>query len=318
MPRRSQPGDPESVRSRLVALLVELEAGLRSSELRERVLSTVPIAHAMRDLGASLMPLEGRPSGRARVLAYLRRHVGEVIHGDELMVVAGINDYPRRIRELGKEDGWPIMSGVAAAEIRSDAEEAGEDPDDSDLPTMQMDDYLLVDDERDEEAASRWKLANTIRNSPEGVKAKVLRLLRSSVGQRVTSEELRYVANDRSEWARRTRELRTEEGWPVVTRQSGDPTLPVGVYVLAQDVQAPKHDRHIPELVRREVMERDSWSCQWAGCGWNIERRAHDPRFLEAHHIHQHAEGGTNTVENLITLCNLHHDEVHRTGQMKT
>ncbi|WP_139153108.1 HNH endonuclease, partial [Enterobacter kobei] len=37
----------------------------------------------------------------------------------------------------------------------------------------------------------------------------------------------------------------------------------------------------------------------------------HHP-FLELHHIEHHADGGENTLDNLITLCNVCHDEVHR------
>lgn len=140
----------------------------------------------------------------------------------------------------------------------------------------------------------------------------MLAYLRANVGKHVSGEELRYVANDMDDWPRRARELRTDLGWPVVTRFSGDPSLPVGIYVLAEDKQAPEHDREIKEIVRREVMQRDDWRCQWRGCGWSHERLAFDKRFLEVHHIHEHAKGGGNEAANLVTLCNLHHDEVHR------
>jgi HNH endonuclease. len=160
-------------------------------------------------------------------------------------------------------------------------------------------------------------MANQIRKSDAGVRDKLLRFFRANVGKPITSEELRYVAGNVSEWARRTRELRTEDGWPVVTRTSGEPSLPVGVYVLMRDEQAPAHDRHIPEIVRREVMRRDNWSCRWTGCGWPHGFPDTDHRYLEAHHIKQHAHGGENTAENLVTLCNLHHDETHRTGELK-
>src|SRR5690606_29767107 len=98
-------------------------------------------------------------------------------------------------------------------------------------------------------------------------------------------------------------------------RFSGDPTLPVGIYVLAEDRPAPAHDRHIKELTRREGMQRDNWSCRWKGCNWphGFDQQI-DHRFLEAHHIEHHGTGGSNETDNLITLCNLHHDEVHRTG----
>lgn len=316
MARRSRTDDPEGLRSKLAELLSDFEEQLRSGSLRDQVQALVPATHVLRDLGGSLVAPSSRSSGKQRILAYLRAHVGVVIAGEELMVVSGIGDYPRRIRELRKEEGWPILSGVAAKQMRSSADEPGA-VSASSIPPMRTDDYMLLEDVRDEDAARRWELANNIRRRKDGVQAKVLAYLRANVGKHVTGEELRYVANEKNEWPRRVRELRTEEGWPVVTRFSGDPSLPVGIYVLAKDEQAPVHDRHIKEIVRREVMERDHWSCQWRGCGWSHERLAFDPRYLEVHHIHEHAQGGSNEADNLVTLCNLHHDEVHRSGALE-
>ncbi len=38
-----------------------------------------------------------------------------------------------------------------------------------------------------------------------------------------------------------------------------------------------------------------------------------DPRKrLELHHRTQHKDKGENTVQNLVTLCNVHHDDIHR------
>lgn len=315
MARRSKTNHPEILRQELGRTIEAYDEALRTGSLRDQVRGLVPTVHALRDLGASLIPTNGRTSARARILFYLRANVGQVVPGEECMVVAGISDYPRRIRELRKEHGWPVLSGVTAKEMREAAlEEGGEG--ELALPPMATDDYMLIEDRRDEDAARRWKSANTIRQGKGGVQAKILTYLRENVGRHVTGEELRYVAKDKSEWARRTRELRTEEGWPIVTRFSGDPSLSVGIYILAEDKQAPPHDRHIKETVRRAVMQRDHWSCQWAGCGWSHERIAYDPRFLEAHHIHAHALGGSNEAENLVTLCNLHHDEVHATGEL--
>ena len=313
MARRSKTADPEEVRGELIRRLVEFEPILRAGAVREQVKALVPVAHALRDLGGSLMASSKKASGRARILEYLRAHVGEVIEGGELMVVAGIDDYARRIRELRKEDGWPILSGVTARQMVQSQEE--EDVTDA-LKQMRVDDYMLLEDRRDEDAARRWKIANTIRNSKSGVQSKVLAYLQANVGIHVTGEELRYVAKAKNEWPRRTRELRTEQGWPVVTRFSGDPSLPVGIYVLAENKQSPVHDRNINELTRRAVLQRDHWACQWEGCGWSHERLAFDKRFLELHHIREHAEGGSNEADNLVTLCNLHHDEVHRSGEL--
>lgn len=311
MTGRNEVSTPDEIRLQLIDLLNNFEDHLLNAELRRQVIELIPANDLLRRLGGALLPDGGLLSARARILAYLRQFPGQVIDGDELMVVAGISEYARRVRELRVEEGWPILSGNTAREQRdSEGEEASVGL----PPQMRPDQYLLQEDRQDRDAAHRWAMANQIRKSSAGVRDKLLRFFRSNVGKHITSEELRYVAGNVSEWARRTRELRTEDGWPIITRNNGDPALPVGVYVLARDEQAPPHDRHIPEIVRREVMRRDNWSCRWRGCGWPHGFPESDHRYLEAHHITHHKEGGENVAENLITLCNLHHDETHRSG----
>lgn len=314
MARRPRGDDSEALRRGLIDLLAIFEQHLRESSLREQVRALVPANRQLQDLGCSLLPGGSSLSARERILAYLRAFPGEVIDGDELMVVAGISEYARRVRELRVEEGWPILSGMTVREQR-DADADGGDVGDL-PPAMRPDQYMLATDRQDRDAAHRWNMANQIRKSDAGVRDKLLRFFKANVGKPITSEELRYVAGNVSEWARRTRELRTEDGWPVVTRTSGDPSLPVGVYVLMRDEQAPAHDRHIPEIVRREVMRRDNGSCRWKGCGWPHGFPGTDHRYLEVHHITHHAKGGENSVQNLVTLCNLHHDETHRTGAL--
>ena len=48
--------------------------------------------------------------------------------------------------------------------------------------------------------------------------------------------------------------------------------------------------------------------------GWNRSMLSkEDPRkFLELHHIKRHKDGGENTADNLITLCNVCHDNKHK------
>src|SRR5690606_15138753 len=104
--------------------------------------------------------------------------------------------------------------------------------------------------EPDTDAARRWHVANRIRKLNVGVRERVLAYLRENVGHPVFGEELAYVAKQAGDWPRRTRELRTEFGWPVATKTSGRPDLSIGVYVLEEDRQAPEHDRHIPDAVR--------------------------------------------------------------------
>ena len=316
MARLAQTSGPEQIRRRLIDLLYDFEHRLREDDLREQVQALVPAVHALRDLGSSLMPEHGN-SARKRILYYLRRYPLTVIAGDELGVVSGISEYARRVRELRVQFGWPIYSGRTAKEMLEEDEVEGTgDLFGTELPAsaireMQADDYVLIG-EQDRDAAHRWNVANTIRKLDMSVRDRILRYLRENAGQPVTGEELRYVANGATEWGRRTRELRTQEGWPVVTRSSGRPDLDIGVYVLEADRQSPPHDRNIPDPVRVAVLERDDFRCRC--CGWEpTERKPGDPRaLLELHHIEHHFEGGSNEEDNLIALCNVHHDDVHR------
>jgi len=301
------------------ALLDKFLVVLPNAELREKVRSLIPAFHKLRDIGSSLIDREDATAAIDRIEFYLRKYPFTLIDGDELLVVSGIGEWARRVRELRVESGWWIYSGMTIGAI---AEEEPEQIDELRKMTgidpleVKPDQYILVREDRDREAADRWHQLNRIRKGSNSVKDKILDYFRANVGKVVTGEELSYLAKDRTEWARRTRELRTEEGWPVHTKMQGRPDLPVGAYVLEADAQSPPHDRHIKDDVRVEVLQRDGTKCTF--CGWDHSQlKQGDPRhFIEIHHIHQHADGGSNEVENLITLCNVHHDAVHR-GELK-
>jgi hypothetical protein len=295
------------LRAKLVELLTNFESELRSDNLRSKVLSLVPAFHILRDLGSSLIHVSEGSSARNRILSYFTKYPYTVIRGDELMVVSGIGEWARRVRELRVQFGWPIVSGVTAREM-SDQEDLSLEG--VDINSLAPDEYVLLGEECDREAAHRWHTANEIRRREMSVRSKLLEFLRQNVGTPVTGEELRYVANNRTEWARRVRELRTEFGWPVTTRSTGRPDLPVGTYVLEQDRQSPRHDRNIPDPVRRAVLVRDKHqctNCEWSHPLWNPS----DPRHLELHHIVHHVDGGPNIETNLTTLCTVCHDEIH-------
>jgi hypothetical protein len=59
----------------------------------------------------------------------------------------------------------------------------------------------------------------------------------------------------------------------------------------------------IPPSMRREVLARDGHRCRTAGCG-----SAH---FLDVHHVVPREHGGTNDLDNLITLCAACHRMIH-------
>ena len=299
--------DPEVVRRRVEELIRNFESELQTEELRPKVLALVPIFHNLRDLGKALIPSEYASAARDRILYYFRKYPGIVIAGDELLVVSGIQEYARRMRELRVQFGWAVASGVTIKEMSEDQD--AEIP--NELKAMKPSHYVLLNEMQDRDAAHRWNVANTIRKERGSVRDKILKYMLANVGNPVTNEELRYVAGDKTEWARRVRELRTEYGWPVVTRSTGRPDLSVGVYVLQADRQSHEHDRHIADDIRREVLRRDGYMCQ--DCNWSHEEwNPSDPRHLEIHHIKHHAKGGANVKENLKTLCTVCHDKIHR------
>jgi hypothetical protein len=299
--------DPETVRRKVEELIRNFETEIRKEDLRPKVLALVPIFHSLRDLGKALIPSSYASAARDRIIYYFRKYPKIIIAGDELLVVSGIQEYARRVRELRVQFGWAIASGVSIEEMKEDQDT--DIPDD--LVAMKPSDYVLLNEIQDRDAAHRWNVANTIRKERGSVRDKILKYLRENIGKGVTNEELRYVAGDKTEWARRVRELRTEFGWPVATRSTGRPDLGIGVYVLQSDRQSPEHDRNIPDDIRGEVLRRDGYRCQkcnWSHNEWNPS----DPRHLEIHHIKHHSKGGLNIEKNLETLCTICHDKIHR------
>lgn len=307
--RKHNSFDFKDAQEQLVELISSFSQPSSEVDIRDQVLKIIPAFHQLRVFGINVIPDGGKLAARTRILYYFQRYPEIVIDSDELLVVSGITDYQRRIRELRVEFGWPILSGKTVQSMIADERW----PDlQSDIESIKPDQYFFLKSGQDKEAAFRWNESNEIRRLTIGVKDKLLEYFRRNVGRSITGEELSYLASGKKEWARRTRELRTEEGWPIKTRNTGRPELPVGVYVLEEDKQAEPHDRKIDDSIRVSVLERDNYSCR--KCGWNGGlRKAEDPRqFLELHHLNYHASKGDNSVDNLVTICNVHHDYIHR------
>lgn len=288
----------ERIVAELNAQLTAFNAEHDGLDLREKVLRLVDILKATRRLNVEALRTEGITArgGRERIRLYMVRYVGVPLDAIELEVVSGISDYGRRIRELRVQEGYKILSGP------KEDEETG--------VSLRRNQYLLIRPEPDLTAARRWHIAHRIRNEPGSAQDRMLRYLQANVGQIVTTEELAYVGKAIA-FARRVRELRTEQGYAVATRFTGRPDLRPGEYVLeVTERVAEPHDRHIPREVEETVYLRDNHTCRI--CGWNHDQwTRQDPRFLELHHVEHHAQRGPNTPENLLVLCNRCHDDVH-------
>lgn len=299
MPRRTK------VRLTVDQLATDIDTKLRAFNqdaatlsLRDKVLRLVDIQYNLRCLNVTAVAADGLSPTAAmeRMKVYLQRHIGVVIDGAELAVVSGISEYARRIRQLRVEDGFRITTGAT--------------PDPFSGVDLKPDQYVLKSAEVDAQAARRWHVANRVRKGTASVKDRILEFLKENVGQIVTTEDLAYVAKNKREFGRRTRELRTEEGYAIATRFSGRPDLSMGEYILLSvDRVAEPHDRHIPDAVQKEVYARDNSTCRNPLCRYQWTPA--DPRILELHHIVAHARRGPNTADNLIVLCSICHDDVH-------
>ncbi len=296
-PRRKPRRDPAAELQRLRKLLEDLPSTHPSTrdDIRREVQLLAQVLEALRALARSrLAAITDALGARDRILAYLRMFPGAVIDGSELQIVGGIQEFARRIRELRVQFGYNISTGYSRRDLKPDQ-------------------YILESSDPDGEAAEKWQVANTIRREGGSARDRILHLLQAFVGKPVTGEQIAYVAKVRED-GRRVRELRREYGTRVVTRHTGRPDLPAGVYVLESLDQLPKHDRRIPDAIYDSVLERDMYRCR--KCGWSLEYRSRPGRrqFLEVHHVEHHQHGGENNSDNLVTLCNVHHDEIHKRG----
>jgi hypothetical protein len=287
--------DANGVLKRLRMLMESIPSGVPSKkeDIRKEVKGLSTVIEDVRALAKlKLAGLTDAKAARDRILAYLKMFVGVVVDGAELQVVGGIQEFARRVRELRVQFGYKISTGYSDSDLRPDQ-------------------YRLEKVLPDSEEAEKWRIVNGIRKMKGGARERILALLKAFVGKPITGDEISYVASIK-EAARRVRELRSEFGWKIVTKQTGRPDLPQEAYVLETLDQLPEHDRKIPAPVYDEVLERDGYKCR--KCGWSVEGRnpAGRRQFLEVHHIVHHVERGANKTDNLVTLCNVHHDDLHR------
>jgi hypothetical protein len=85
-----------------------------------------------------------------------------------------------------------------------------------------------------------------------------------NLGRVMDSEELRVVAGGLTEWARRVRELRNEEGFEILTHNDRARLKP-GQYLLENSKPRPAFQRDISKETRAYVLDRNGFTCQMCG-----------------------------------------------------
>jgi hypothetical protein len=140
----------------------------------------------------------------------------------------------------------------------------------------------------------------------KGARSKLREYILGHVGQVMNSEELRLAADNTSEWARRIRELRTEEGFQILTHNDRSDLKP-GQYLLLDPVPIPAFERGISKETRAYVLDRNGFTCQMCGAVAG-EQHPFDPtRKTRLHigHIIDKSMGGTDDPTNLRAICSV-------------
>jgi len=139
-----------------------------------------------------------------------------------------------------------------------------------------------------------------------GSKEKVRRFLAANVGQVVNSLQIRdAVGSEISEWARRLRELREQEGWQILTHHDSAELKP-GEYLLQVPPPAKpvSFGRGISAKLRAEVLDRNGFTCQMCGLTpGEIDPSTGRKVRLHLGHIKDRNLGGKDELSNLRALC---------------
>jgi len=135
-------------------------------------------------------------------------------------------------------------------------------------------------------------------------KQRILEFLLASVGRVLEAREIQEASGGASEWARRVRELRDEEGYQILTNRDRLGLKP-GQYLMETDKRRPAFSRNISKETRAVVLERNGYTCQMCGLAAG-DPDPFDPSRkvrLTMGHIIDKSKGGSDTPDNLRAIC---------------
>jgi len=139
----------------------------------------------------------------------------------------------------------------------------------------------------------------------KGSRAKLREYFIKNVGKVLNSDTLREVAGT-SEWGRRVRELRNEEGMNIVTHNDRSELKP-GEYLLINSKPLPAFERGISKETRAFVLDRNGFTCQMCGAAAGEPHPYDEGRKTRLHigHIIDKSMGGTDEPSNLRAICSV-------------
>ena len=139
-----------------------------------------------------------------------------------------------------------------------------------------------------------------------GARGKLRAHFLANIGRVMNSEELRAVAGNQTEWARRVRELRTAEGYLILTHNDRSNLKP-GQYLLETAKPQPAFERTLSKETRALILDRNGFTCQMCGAAAG-ESHPYDPtRKTRLHigHIIDKSKGGSDESANLRAICSV-------------
>lgn len=140
----------------------------------------------------------------------------------------------------------------------------------------------------------------------KGARAKLRTYFLGNLGRVMDSDELRGVAGGISEWARRIRELRDEEGYPIQTHNDRADLKP-GQYVLTSAKPQPAFARGVSKETRAFVLDRNGFTCQMCGAVAGEAHPYDTTRKTRLHigHVIDKSLGGSDEPNNLKAICSV-------------
>jgi hypothetical protein len=139
-----------------------------------------------------------------------------------------------------------------------------------------------------------------------GARSKLRSYFLENIGRVMGSGELREASGGTSEWARRVRELRTEEGYQILTHNDRSDLKP-GQYLLTDPKPVPAFERSISKESRAFVLDRNGFTCQMCGAVAGEPHPYDEGRKtrLQIGHIIDKSMGGKDEAGNLRAVCSV-------------
>lgn len=128
----------------------------------------------------------------------------------------------------------------------------------------------------------------------------------ANIGRVMGTNELREISGNITEWARRIRELRNEEGFRILTHNDRADLKP-GEYLLETSKPEPSFQRAISKETRALVLDRNGFTCQMCGAVAGENHPYDQGRKTRLHigHIVDKSVGGGDDSSNLRAICSV-------------